>query len=191
MTNKFSDFFQKNYDKLKDACQKVCQKNKEQFDEDVFHDTFIKIHNIREKKGELEDETDTGLSNYFVRSFVNNLRCLQRNSWLKKRDANSNEETLKDKILDSPAYNKLRQDLYIDFSTLYLLKVAEGTFPPDDFNLFKMKFLCGMTYKAIAEKMPDEKKVRNRILTIKNFLKTNISKKEIDTAFTDFYGFLL
>ena len=189
--SRFNEFYEKNYYKLKDACEKVCQKNKEAFDEDVFHDTYSKIIEIIGKKGKLDDETDAGMSNYYVRSYVNNSRMRLRYSYVKKRDLNNNEETLKDKLEATSALFKLRQDLYVDFTTLYLLKAAEHMFPPDDFNLFKMKFLCGMTYKQIQAKFPNERKIRNRILTIKNWLKTNISKKEVDNAFTEEYGFLI
>ena len=47
-----------------------------------------------------------------------------------------------------------------------------------------------MTYNKLAEKTK-EKCVRQRVVNIKNWLKDNVSKEEVDKAFQRLYGNLL
>jgi hypothetical protein len=67
---------------------------------------------------------------------------------------------------------------------------VEEHFPPEDFYLFRLKTLCNMTYKQVAEKT-NLKGVRTRILEVKKWLKENITKDEVKDKFYEIYKDLL
>ena len=84
--------------------------------------------------------------------------------------------------------NKIKNDLFVDFSVLYLMHKVEDNFSPEDFRLFQLKTLLPyMTYKELAKKVKT-KGVRQRMVNIKNWLKNNVSRSEIDNAFQQIYG---
>ena len=82
---------------------------------------------------------------------------------------------------------KLLNDLWKDFSTLYIMNAVESNFPEEDFYIFKLKTLCNMTYKQVQEKTK-AKKVRQRVCDIRNWLKTNVKKEDVKEVFTEMYG---
>jgi hypothetical protein len=82
---------------------------------------------------------------------------------------------------------KLLSDLWTDFSTLYIMNVVEQNFSQEDFYLFKLKTLCNYTYKQVQDKT-NEKRVRQRIVDIKNWLRLNVKKDDVKEAFNDIYG---
>ena len=70
------------------------------------------------------------------------------------------------------------------------MNVVESNFPAEDFYLFKLKTLCNMTYKEVQEKT-NEKRIRQRIVDIKNWLKANVKKEDVKAAFYEPYGNLI
>lgn len=181
-----------NYEKLKDACQNVCNRNGEKFDEDIFQDTVVKVYDIAEKKGGLDDQTESGVLNYFVRSFVNNLREINRYAYRKKRDFNVTDEEIMqlfERSLSNPD-EKIMHDLLEDFSVLFLTKQVELNFNDEQYYLYKLKFLCGLTYKQIAQKT-NIPKSRDKILEVKRWLNANFTRKIIKEEFISIYGDLL
>lgn len=181
-----------NYDNLQKICQDVCNRNKEQYSPDIFNDTIIQIHKIIQKKGQLDDMTCDGIMRYFVRSYVNNLRCEYRLSYKKKRDLNISQEdffTAHEKSISS-VDEKIKKDLLEDFSVLYIMKMVELNFDAEHYHLFKLKTLCGMTYKQIHDKT-HIKKSREKIIEVNNWVKENITRKKIKEEFLSIYGDLL
>lgn len=180
------------YNELKRICREVCKRNGEKFSEDIFQDTIIKINNIITKKGQLDDMSEKGIMNYFTRSFVNNLRCEKRNSYIAKRDHNISQETMNERyeLTHSPLKNKLIKDLLEDFSILYIMKRIEDNFDNQSCHLYRLKTLCGMTYKQIHDKT-HIKKSREIIIDINNWVKCNITRDEIWKVFQDVYGNLI
>lgn len=180
------------YDELKRICREVCKRNGEKFSEDIFQDTIIKINNIITKKGQLDDMSEKGVMNYFTRSFVNNLRCEKRNSYIAKRDHNISQETMNERyeLTHSPLKNKLIKDLLEDFSILYIMKRIEDEFDNQSCHLYRLKTLCGLTYKQIHDKT-HIKKSREIIIEINNWVKCNITRDEIWKVFQDVYGNLI
>ena len=81
-----------NYMKLIQICKDVCNKNREEYSEDILNDTVVQVHKIILKKGKLDDMSEDGILRYFVRSYVNNLRCEKRYAYNKKRDNNISQE---------------------------------------------------------------------------------------------------
>lgn len=183
---------EKQYYELKRICREVCKRNGEKFSEDIFQDTIIKINNIITKKGELDDMSEKGIMNYFTRSFVNNLRCDKRNSYIAKRDHNISQDTMNERyeLTHSPLKNKLVKDLLEDFSILYIMKRIEDVFDSQACHLYRLKTLCGMTYKQIHDKT-HVKKSREMIVEVNNWVKSNITRDEIWRVFQDVYGNLI
>lgn len=180
------------YDELKDICKQVCIRNKEKFSEDIFQDTIIKIDKIITKKGTLDDMSDKGIMNYFTRSYVNNLRCEKRNSYIAKRDCNISQEDMNNayEATHNPLKNKLIKDLLEDFSILYIFHRVEDVFVPEQSYLYRLKTICGMTYKQIHDKTKIPKS-RDKICEVNNWVKQNITRQEIYDVFQLVYGNLI
>lgn len=184
--NYINDHYQELYNRFKAFC---LDKNYE-FDEDIFQDTILKCYNLIKRKG-LEDISDKGIENYFFMSFKQNLQRETQYARNQKRDKNivnlqgANETYLNSLLTER---EKLQADLRKDFYTLYLLSKAEEHFDYEHFYLFRLKtFDKTMTYQKLQEKT-GLKGVRQKVVDVKNYLKNNITKKEIDEAFEELYG---
>lgn len=201
MTNKeiaddFLQWMSKNYSLLKNKYRKFCKEKDYDWDEDVFSDTIIKVYNKIEKGG-IKDSTDKGYDCYVFMSFKQNLQREKQYCRVSKRDLNIKSDDINQLYEEwfndnkDSSTNKIKRDLFKDFGILYIMMKVEENFPPDDFRLFQLKTLIpNMTYNKLAEKTK-EKCVRQRIVNIKNWLKDNVSKEEVDKAFQQIYGDLL
>ena len=67
---------------------------------------------------------------------------------------------------------------------------VEENFDGEYFYLFKLKQLCGYTYKQLTQKT-NIKGARQKVLDVKAWLKNNLTKDEINKAFINIYGDLL
>ena len=182
----------KNYNNLKQVCKDVCKRNKEQYSEDALNDTVIQIHKIIQKKGKLDDMSDNGIMRYFVRSYVNNLRMEKRYAYHKKRDYNITQEEFNDRYEQSLSSkrDKIIKDLLEDFSVLYIMKLVELNFPPEQLYLYKLKMICNKTYKQIHDKTRI-KKSRDKIIEVNKWVKNNITRDVIKKEFMSIYGDLI
>lgn len=181
-----------NYNNIKHICHQLCIKNKETFSEDILNDTVIQIHKIIKKKGQLNDMSCSGITNYFVRSYVNNLRCEKRYAYIKKRDCNITQDEFNERYerSQSSRQEKIIKDLLEDFSVLYIMKLVEINFDNEHYYLFKLKMLCNMTYKQIHDKT-HIKKSRDKILEVNKWVKENLTRDIIKKEFYDIYGDLI
>lgn len=181
-----------NYNKLKQICKDVCVRNKEKYSEDILNDTVIQIHKIILKKKQLDDMSCSGITNYFVKSYVNNLRCEKRYAYHKKRDYNITQEEFNERYEQSLSSkkDKIIKDLLEDFSVLYIMKLVELNFDAEHFYLYRLKTLCNLTYKEIHDKT-HIKKARNKILEVSNWVKQNLTRDMIKKEFFEIYGDLI
>ena len=181
-----------NYNNLKQVCKDVCKRNKEQYSEDALNDTVIQIHKIIQKKGKLDDMSDNGIMRYFVRSYVNNLRMEKRYAYHKKRDYNITQEEFNDRYEQSLSSkrDKIIKDLLEDFSVLYIMKLVELNFPPEQLYLYKLKMICNKTYKQIHDETRI-KKSRDKIIEVNKWVKQNLTRDVIKKEFMSIYGDLL
>ena len=188
--NKYLNWINNNYDSIKNKLIAFCNDKNYQWDEDVFSDTYLKIY---EKicKQPLKDDSDKGFDGYTFMSFkINTMRNKQyaRNE---KRDGNvidigkayesyvnANSKTEREKIL-----NDLRKDYFV----LYLMKKAEAKFDQEHFYLFRLKTFEDITYKQLAAKT-GLKGTRQKVVNVKNWLKENVTKEEVEKAFEEEYG---
>ena len=182
----------KNYNNLKQVCKDVCKRNKEQYSEDALNDTVIQVHKIIQKKGKLDDMSDNGIMRYFVRSYVNNLRMEKRYAYHKKRDYNITQEEFNDRYEQSISSkrDKIIKDLLEDFSVLYIMKLVELNFPPEQLYLYKLKMICNKTYKQIHDETKI-KKSRDKIIEVNKWVKQNLTRDVIKKEFFDIYGDLI
>ena len=181
-----------NYNNLKQVCKDVCKRNKEQYSEDALNDTVIQVHKIIHKKGKLDDMSDNGIMRYFVRSYVNNLRMEKRYAYHKKRDYNITQEEFNDRYEQSLSSkrDKIIKDLLEDFSVLYIMKLVELNFPPEQLYLYKLKMICNKTYKQIHDETRI-KKSRDKIIEVNKWVKQNLTRDVIKKEFFDIYGDLI
>ena len=194
---KFLEYIDSHYDLLKRKYCRYCKENNIQWDEDLFSETILKCYDAIKKKKGLDDCTEQGIENYFFISFKMNLKREKLYARNEKRDANITSDNISEVYEDWYNANngtereKLVHDLYIDFSTIFILHLVEEHFDADTYYLFRLKYLIkGMTYKALQEKTK-LKKVRQRVVEVKQWLQKNVTKEMVREAFFDVYGDLI
>lgn len=195
IADNYLKWFSLNYTPLKNKYRKYCIENHYEWDEDIFSDTYLRIYEKILRNG-LKDNSETGFNNYTFKSFKQNLQREKQYCRNSKRDANIDSESLHS--LYEEYYNshnnssqqKLKNDLYIDFATLYIMHKVDENFDYEHSYLFRTKHLCNLTYKELAQ-MSNIKGVRQKVLTVKNWVKDNVTKDELQEAFQRIYGDLL
>ena len=187
---KFLNWINNNYEDQKRKLIAFCNDKKYDWDNDIFQDCIIKIYN-RILKKKLVDDSDKGFEGYFFITFKINTMRNKQYAAVAKRDHNivnlsgAYELYLNSKLTQE---EKLISDLKKDYFTLYLMNVVERKFDSEHYYLFRLKtFDKSMTYSKLAE-YTGMKGVRQKVVTVKNYLKQNVSKEEIEKAFEEEYG---
>lgn len=183
------------YERLRGRYMKFCHEKQYQWDEDIFSDTIVKCYDTIKRKGRLDDNTPEGIENYFFKSFKINLQREKQYSRNAKRDLNLTDtiEELYENYYNNSNITpteKIRNDSWKDFATLYIMMAVEQQFDYEHFHLFQLKMLCNLTYRELAQKT-NSKGVRNKVLAVKQWVKENISKEQIKRAFDEQYGKML
>ena len=181
-----------NYERLRGRYMKFCHEKQYQWDEDIFSDTIVKCYDTIKRKGRLDDNTPDGIENYFFKSFKINLQREKQYSRNAKRDLNLTDslESIYEDYYNNTNITpteKIRNDSWKDFATLYIMMAVEQQFDYEHFHLFQLKMLCNLTYRELAQKT-NSKGVRNKVLAVKQWVKDNISKEQIKRAFDEQYG---
>ena len=181
-----------NYKNIMKRMKAFCSDKGYIWDEDVLADTFLKVHDRIEKKG-IDDSSDDGFENYTFMAFRQNVKREALYARVKKRCETEDVHTLYERYFNSTktsSTEKIQGDLFKDCSRIYILMKVEENFDEDHFYLFKLKHLCGMTYKELSEKtkIPN---ARKKVLTVMHWLKKNITKDEISKMFDETYGYLI
>lgn len=187
---KFIKYINDNYDELFNRFQAFCNDKRYNFDADIFQDTIVKCYTLIDKQGYLKDTSNKGIENYFFMSFKQNLQREKQYARNQKRDDNvANLGLLNETYQNSKLTQeeKLKSDLKKDFYTLYLLHKVEDNFDAEHFYLFRLKIFTNLTYAQLAQKT-GMKGVRQKVVNVKNWLKENVSKKEIENEFQNIYG---
>lgn len=191
--DKFINYISEHYDELQCKYRTFCGLNNYHWDWDIFQDTIIKCYDAITKKGRLLDTTPQGMENYFFIAFKLNVKREGQYARVAKRDLNITSDNINGiyeewfNAHNTSSSKKVYSDLWKDFSTLYIMSVVEENFPPEDFYLFRLKTLCCYTYKQL-QATTKEKRVRQRIVDIKNWLKTNLKKEDMKEVFHQLYG---
>ena len=86
------------------------------------------------------------------------------------------------------AEEKIANDLFCDFATTYILNKVEENFDSVSFYLYRLKVLVPkMTYKKL-QTITKYKSVRQKVCTIKRWVKENIKIGDVRKAFYQEYG---
>lgn len=193
----FLNYINDNYKEVENTLRILASQHKQKFDEDCFHTSIIRCYNAIEKKGNLKDKTAYGITSYLIRSYFNLINENKRAAVNKKRDLNYNSDNIGGLYEDyynstnTDARIKILNDMYKDFSVLYIMMLVEQNFDNEHFYLFKMKELIpDMTYKKLAEKTK-MKGVRQKVVEVKSWLKANVTKEMIKEEFFSIYGDLI
>lgn len=193
----FINYINDHYSELKNKYFKFCQEKDYDWSEDVFQDTILKCYQTIEKVGKLKDTSSYGIESYFFKSFKNNTLLEKVYCRTKNRDYNINSDNINDiyevwyNNNNSTAREKLINDLYKDFATLYIMLQVENNFDSEHFYLFRVKVLTpDMTFKKLAEQTK-VKASRKKVIDVTHWLKENVTKEQIKKAFNEIYGDLI
>lgn len=193
MARKFLIYVNNNYAGIRTKIQMLCGRNKQRYDQDALQEAIVRCYTAIEKKGTMTDPSPYGMESYLIRSYFNFLREEARSCKNSRRDKNitsDNINTLYEQYYNSnntSSAEKIKSDLFKDFSTLYIMTLVEENFDQEHFYLFKLKSLTNMTYKQVCEKSKC-KGCRTKILAVKDWLKQNVTKEDITKTFYEIYG---
>ena len=190
----FLNYINDHYTELKNKYYKFCQEKQYTWNEDIYSDTILKCYDVIIKNGKLKDKSPHGIESYFFMAFRNNIMNEQRYSRNKKRDKNINSDHINDlyELWYNDNFNdarvKITNDLFKDFSILYIMTRVEDNFDSEHFYLFKVKTLVPeMTFKKLAE-TTNIKASRKKVIEVMRWVKENIKKEEIRKIFYNIYG---
>lgn len=194
--DKFLQYIGDNFERLRFKYRRFCEDKDLKWDDDLFSDTYLKCYEAIKRKGKLNDTSPIGIENYFFMSFRTNLKREPQYCRNSKRDVNYTDDEIQDMYeewandeMDS-SINKVRKDLWVDFTAVYLVTKAEMNLDAESVYLFKMKTFTKLTYKQIEEKTKI-KGVRNKVIDVRNWLRDNVTKQEVANAFADAYDELM
>lgn len=194
MQDTFLNYVNDNYIGIQTKIKMLCGKNKQRFDEDVYHEAILRCYNAIEKKGCMNDSSPTGIEGYLIRSYFNLCKEIKRSAMNAKRDLNYTSDNISSLYEDYynshnlDAREKIVNDMFKDFSILYIMMVAEQNFDNEHYYLFRLKELIpNMTYKQLQEKTK-MKAVRQKVVEVKRFIQSNVTKEEIRKEFFNIYG---
>ena len=179
------------YNEIKEGFTMECRKSMTDFDEDIFHSTIINCYNTIKLKG-LTDLTEQGMKNYLFKSFKMNIKreaLYMRNA---KRDTNiSSSDAMsiyeKNGLNEEITEDKIRKQLFNDYSVVYILNLVEKNFDTISFYCFRLKWLIPkMTYQKLRE-ITKVKDCKKRCINIMKWLKENVNRGNIMTKFEKEY----
>ena len=185
---RFLKFANEHYDDYKKKWAKYLYDKQVDFDEDVFSETVLKVYDYINTNG-IKDDSDSGLANYWFKSFNTNIKREKQYSRNVNRDKNidATEELSKEMNGEDELKLKIRRHVYEDWSIFYILRLVENNFDSISFHCFRLYYILDkMTYSKLREitKVPDSKK---RVVTIKNWLKDNLTKQQMEKEFSKYY----
>ena len=186
--SRFLQFVNDNYNNLKKKWAKYLIDRQIEFDEDIYSETILKVYDYINKHG-INDTTDSGFANYFFKAFNINIKREKQYSRNLNRDRNfdATEELSKEMNGEDELKLKIRRHVYEDWSIFYILRLVEDNFDSISFHCFRLYYILDkMTYSKLREitKVPDSKK---RVVTIKNWLKDNLTKQQMEKEFSKYY----
>ena len=154
--------------------------------EDMLNDTILACYNSIARNN-LSDTTEQGMRNYLFRAFKVNLNAVS--NYDKRKDVVDDLTALAEQyeFQGEATYNKIKKQVFEDYSVIYLLNKVEDNFDTITFNVFRLKT---MLEKCTYQKLRDITKVRDckkRVVKVMKWLRENINEKEILTNFKKQY----
>ena len=154
--------------------------------EDMLNDTILACYNSIARNN-LSDTTEQGMRNYLFRAFKVNLNA--KSTYDKRKGVVDDLSALAEQYENQgeATYNKIKKQLFEDYSVIYLLNKVEDNFDTITFNVFRLKT---MLEKCTYQKLRDITKVRDckkRVVKVMKWIRENITKQEILTNFKKQY----
>lgn len=153
--------------------------------EDMLNDTIIACYNSIARNN-LQDTSEQGMRNYLFRAFKVNLNAVS--NYDKRKDVVDDLLALAEQYenQEEATYQKIKKQIYDDFSVIYILNKVEDNFDTISFHCFRLKTMLPCTYQRLREitKVRDAKK---RVVKVMKWIRENITKKEILTNFNKTY----
>lgn len=185
---KFLKIVNYNYSSLKNKWKKHLIEKRIDWDDDVFSDTILKVYEYIKKNG-LKNNDEDGMKNYFFKSFVTNIKREQQYSRNAYRDYNVDAFEINDKQIDKKDLleNKIRKQIFDDWCVIFILQLVEKKFDKISFHCFRLYYILPkITYEKLRE-ITKVKDCKKRVVTIKNWLKENLNKKDLEKKFSKHY----
>ena len=187
-SSRFLKFANDHYEDYKKKWAKYLYDRQVDFDEDVFSETVLKVYDYINTNG-IKDDSDSGLANYWFKSFNTNIKREKQYSRNVNRDKNidATEELSKEMNGEDELKLKIRRHVFEDWSIVYILRLVEDNFDSSSFHCCRLYYILDkMTYSKLRDitKVPDSKK---RVVTIKNWLKDNLTKQQMEKEFSKYY----
>ena len=154
--------------------------------EDMLNDTIIACYNSIARNN-LSDTTEQGMRNYLFRAFKVNLNAVSNYDKRKGIVDDLSELAEQYENQGEATYNKIKKQVFEDYSVIYLLNKVEDNFDTITFNVFRLKT---MLEKCTYQKLRDITKVRDckkRVVKVMKWIRENITEKEILTNFKKNY----
>lgn len=153
--------------------------------EDMLNDTILACYNSIARNN-LSDTSEEGMRNYLFRAFKTNLNAVS--NYDKRKDVVDDLSALAEQYENQgeSTYNKIKKQIYDDYSLIYILEQVENNFDTLTFNVFRLKAMLPCTYQKLREitKVRDCKK---RVVKVNKWLRENITLQEIYNAFIHDY----
>ena len=153
--------------------------------EDMLNDTILACYNSIARNN-LSDTTEQGMRNYLFRAFKVNLNAIS--NYDKRKDVVDDLSALAEQYENQgeATYNKIKKQLFEDYSLIYILEQVENNFDTISFNVFRLKTMLPCTYQKLRE-ITKVKDCKKRVVKIMKWLRENITEKEILTNFKKNY----
>ena len=153
--------------------------------EDMLNDTILACYNSIARNN-LSDTTEQGMRNYLFRAFKVNLNAIS--NYDKRKDVVDDLTALAEQYENQgeTTYNKIKKQLFEDYSVIYLLNKVEDNFDTISFNVFRLKIMVPCTYQRLRE-ITKVKDCKKRVVNFMKWVRNNITKKEILTNFNKTY----
>lgn len=185
---KFLDIVNTKYLTLKAKWKKYTSDKHLEWDDDIYSDTILKVYYKILQDG-MSDMCEKGMLNYLFKAFMMNLKRDKQYSRNAYRDNNIDATNELDKQFngEDELEQKIRRNVYDDWTMVYLLQLVEKNFDSLSFYCFRLYYIIPkMTYEKLRE-ITKVKDCKKRVVTIKKWLNENITKQELEEKFNKYY----
>ena len=153
--------------------------------EDMLNDTILSCYNSIARNN-LSDTTEQGMRNYLFRAFKVNLNAVS--NYDKRKDVVDDLSSLAEQYENQgeATYNKIKKQLFDDYSLIYIFEMVENNFDTITFHCFRLKTMLPCTYQRLRE-ITKVKDCKKRIIKVNKWLRENMTRQDIYNAFIHDY----
>ena len=153
--------------------------------EDILNDTILACYNSIARNN-LSDTTEQGMRNYLFRAFKVNLNAIS--NYDKRKDVVDDLTALAEQyeFQGEATYNKIKKQLFDDYSLIYILEQVENNFDTITFHCFRLKTMLPCTYQRLRE-ITKVKDCKKRVVKVNKWLRENMTRQDIYNAFISDY----